>query len=60
MAVDIITTGRWEMAGRIATQYKKGRVFLAGDAAHQLPPTRGGFGADVPPSSVARGFRVRG
>ncbi|MBR7779323.1 FAD-dependent monooxygenase [Undibacterium rugosum] len=47
MAFDIITTGRWEMAGRIATQYKKGRVFLAGDAAHQLPPTRGGFGANT-------------
>lgn len=44
---DIITTGRWEMAGRIATKYSAGRVFLAGDAAHQLPPTRGGFGANT-------------
>jgi len=47
MVFDIITTGRWEMAGRIATQYRQGRVFLAGDAAHQLPPTRGGFGANT-------------
>lgn len=47
MAFDIITTGRWEMAGRIATHYRQGRVFLAGDAAHQLPPTRGGFGANT-------------
>lgn len=47
MAFDIITTGRWEMAGRIARHYRKGRVFLAGDAAHQLPPTRGGFGANT-------------
>ncbi len=47
MAFDIITTGRWEMAGRIATNYRQGRVFLAGDAAHQLPPTRGGFGANT-------------
>lgn len=47
MAFDIITTGRWEMAGRIATHYHQGRVFLAGDAAHQLPPTRGGFGANT-------------
>lgn len=46
-ALDIITTGRWEMAGRIATAYSEGRVFLAGDAAHQLPPTRGGFGANT-------------
>lgn len=46
-AFEIITTGRWEMAGRIATRYSMGRVFLAGDAAHQLPPTRGGFGANT-------------
>lgn len=47
MAFDIITTGRWEMAGRIAKRYQDGRVFLVGDAAHQLPPTRGGFGANT-------------
>lgn len=47
MAFDVITTGRWEMAGRIADTYRRGRVFLAGDAAHQLPPTRGGFGANT-------------
>jgi 2-polyprenyl-6-methoxyphenol hydroxylase-like FAD-dependent oxidoreductase len=46
-AIEVITTGRWEMAGRIATKYSEGRVFLAGDAAHQLPPTRGGFGANT-------------
>lgn len=47
MAFDILATGRWEMAGRIATTFREGRVFLAGDAAHQLPPTRGGFGANT-------------
>ena len=47
MTFDIITTGRWEMAGRIADRYQDGRVFLVGDAAHQLPPTRGGFGANT-------------
>lgn len=47
MDVEIITIGRWEMAGRIAERYSDGRVFLAGDAAHQLPPTRGGFGANT-------------
>ncbi|MGG1947714.1 FAD-dependent monooxygenase [Trinickia sp. NRRL B-1857] len=46
-AFDILTTGRWEMAGRIADRYREGRIFLAGDAAHQLPPTRGGFGANT-------------
>ena len=44
---DRMTTGRWEMAGRIADAYSRGRVFLLGDAAHQLPPTRGGFGANT-------------
>ncbi|ADG11494.1 2,4-dichlorophenol 6-monooxygenase [Caulobacter segnis] len=44
---EILATGRWEMAGRIADRYSLGRVFLAGDAAHQLPPTRGGFGANT-------------
>lgn len=47
MSFDIITTGQWEMAGRIADCYSEGRVYLAGDAAHQLPPTRGGFGANT-------------
>ncbi|WP_174280235.1 FAD-dependent monooxygenase, partial [Sphingomonas bacterium] len=47
MPVELITTGRWEMAGRIAERYADSRVFLAGDAAHQLPPTRGGFGANT-------------
>ena len=47
MVVAIITAGRWEMAGRIAERYSDGRVFLAGDAAHQLPPTRGGFRANT-------------
>lgn len=47
MGVELITTGRWEMAGRIAERYSEGRVFIAGDAAHQLPPTRGGFGANT-------------
>ncbi|MBN8987938.1 MAG: FAD-dependent monooxygenase [Rhizobiales bacterium] len=47
MEFEIITTGRWEMAGRISDRYSLGRIFLAGDVAHQLPPTRGGFGANT-------------
>lgn len=45
--VEVITTGRWELAALIAERFSSGRVFLAGDAAHQLPPNRGGFGANT-------------
>jgi 2-polyprenyl-6-methoxyphenol hydroxylase-like FAD-dependent oxidoreductase len=45
--VAILATGRWELSGLVASQYASGRVFLAGDAAHTLPPTRGGFGANT-------------
>ena len=44
---EIITQGRWELAARIADNFQVGRVFLAGDAAHTLPPTRGGYGANT-------------
>lgn len=47
MPFDVLATGRWEMAGRIAERYSDGRIFLTGDAAHQLPPTRGGYGANT-------------
>lgn len=45
--VEIITTGRWELDALIAEGFSSGRVFIAGDAAHTLPPTRGGFGANT-------------
>lgn len=45
--IEIITTGRWTISAAVADRFAKGRVFLAGDAAHTLPPSRGGFGANV-------------
>lgn len=45
--IEIITTGRWELSALVTNQFASGRVFLAGDAAHTLPPTRGGFGANT-------------
>jgi 2-polyprenyl-6-methoxyphenol hydroxylase-like FAD-dependent oxidoreductase len=47
LSIEIITTGRWDLSALIADRYAEGRVFLAGDAAHTLPPTRGGFGANT-------------
>jgi 2-polyprenyl-6-methoxyphenol hydroxylase-like FAD-dependent oxidoreductase len=44
---ELITTGRWELTALIADRFAEGRVFLAGDAAHTLPPTRGGYGANT-------------
>jgi 2-polyprenyl-6-methoxyphenol hydroxylase-like FAD-dependent oxidoreductase len=45
--ISIITTGQWSIAGFIADTFSSGRVFLAGDAAHTLPPNRGGYGANT-------------
>lgn len=45
--IEIITTGMWELSALISDSFQKGRIFLAGDAAHTLPPTRGGYGANT-------------
>ena len=47
LKIEIITTGRWELSALIADRFASGRVFLAGDAAHTLPPSRGGYGANT-------------
>lgn len=47
MEFEVITTGRWELKANIADTFQVGRVFIAGDAAHTLPPTRGGYGANT-------------
>ena len=47
LPIEIITTGRWELGALVADEFARGRVFLVGDAAHALPPTRGGYGANT-------------
>ncbi len=41
LALHVQDTRVWQMQARIAQSLRCGRVFLAGDAAHPLPPTGG-------------------
>jgi 4-hydroxyisophthalate hydroxylase len=44
--VDFDYVGFWDLRIMTASQYSKGRIFIAGDAAHQHPPY-GGFGLNT-------------
>jgi len=46
LAVRISQTSSWELRGRVAERFQQGRVFLAGDSAHLMPPS-GGLGANT-------------
>ncbi|KAJ6013915.1 hypothetical protein N7540_008506 [Penicillium herquei] len=45
--LEIITTATWELTSLVADTFQSGPIFLAGDAAHTLPPNRGGYGANT-------------
>lgn len=46
LEVDILSSATFRVSADVAPQWRQGRVFLAGDAAHVLPPT-GGFGINT-------------
>lgn len=45
-AAELDYVGFWDLRIMVASQYSKGRVFIAGDACHQHPPY-GGFGLNT-------------
>ena len=46
LAVQIDGVARWRATADVARRYQDGRIFLAGDAAHVMPPN-GGFGGNT-------------
>jgi 2-polyprenyl-6-methoxyphenol hydroxylase-like FAD-dependent oxidoreductase len=44
--VDLLAVDKWRAVADNAETYQSGRIFLAGDAAHTMPPT-GGFGGNT-------------
>jgi hypothetical protein len=52
--VKIDGLARWRSVSDVARRYQVGRVFIAGDAAHVMPPN-GGFGGDLTTANVPAG-----
>ncbi len=44
--IEIISNVPWRLSHRVVEQYRQGRIFFAGDAAHTLSPS-GGFGMNT-------------
>lgn len=58
--LEIVAVKPWTMRGLVADRFRSGRVLLAGDCAHQFPPT-GGFGMNTGIQDVGNlGWKIAG
>jgi 2-polyprenyl-6-methoxyphenol hydroxylase-like FAD-dependent oxidoreductase len=46
LAIDVENVQRWNAQADVAERFRDGRIFLAGDATHVMPPT-GGYGGNT-------------
>ena len=60
LAIEVKSTLPWRRTQLLASGYRKGRIFLAGDAAHTMSPT-GGMGVNTGIGDVADlGWKLQG
>lgn len=41
LEMEVVRMNNWQVQGVLAREFQRGRIFLAGDAAHRHPPTTG-------------------
>ena len=47
VSIEVLGYSRWDMRALVSERFASRQAFLVGDAAHNLPPNRGGFGVNT-------------